>query len=77
MSWPAPNLSALPYGGASVADDLRAQLEHTLTTGLEEQLLRAGPDTFRAAGLDNAASDHGRRFVDFETESRRPSRNID
>lgn len=66
MSWPAPDLSALPDGGASIADDLRAQLGHTLTAGLEEHLLRAGPDTFRAAGFDHAASDHGRRFVDFE-----------
>lgn len=66
MAWPTPDVSSLPDGGASIANDLRAQLEHPLTAGLEEHLLRAGPDTFRAAGFDHAASDHGKRYVDFE-----------
>jgi hypothetical protein len=66
MSWPKFDLNALPGGGASLPDGLRAQLEHAVTESIEEHLLRAGPDTFHAAGFDHAASDHGQRFVNFE-----------
>ncbi|SCF42289.1 hypothetical protein GA0070216_11555 [Micromonospora matsumotoense] len=66
MNWPKLDITALPDGGASLGGGLRAQLEHVITESIEEQLLRAGPDTFRALGFDHAASDHGQRFVNFE-----------
>lgn len=66
MNWPKPDYSALADGGASVPDDRRAQLEVALIEVIEEHLHRAGPDTFRAAGFDLAAADHGKRFVEFE-----------
>lgn len=66
MTWPELDLSALLDGGASVPGGLRAQLQNAVSEFVEEELLRAGPDTFRAAGFDHAASDHGQRFVDFE-----------
>lgn len=68
MSWPKPDYSALPDGGESVSDDQRPQLELALIEVIEEHLHRAGPDTFRVAGFDLAAADHGRRFVDFENK---------
>lgn len=68
MNWPKPDYSVLPDGGASIPDDRRPQLEFTLIEMLEAHLHRAGPDTFRAAGFDLAASDHGKRFVDFENK---------
>ena len=66
MTWPELYLSALRDVGASIPDGLRAQLEHAVSEFVEEELLRAGPDAFRAAGFDHVASDHGQRFVDFE-----------
>lgn len=66
MTWPELYLSALRDVGASIADGLRAQLEHAVSEFVEEELLRAGPDAFRAAGFDHVASDHGQWFVDFE-----------
>jgi hypothetical protein len=66
MHWPELDLSALPDGGASVPGGLRAQLADAVTEVIEEELLRAGPNTFRAVGFDHANSDHGQRFVDFE-----------
>lgn len=66
MHWPALDLSALPDGDASVPAGLRAQLKGAVAAFIEEELLRAGPDTFRAVGFDHADSDHGQKFVDFE-----------
>ena len=66
MDWPELDLSALPDGGASVPAGLRVQLKNAVAEFIEEEVLRAGPDTFRAVGFDQAASDHGQRFVDFE-----------
>ncbi len=65
MQWPELDLSALPDRGGSAPAGFRAQLADAVTEVLEEELLRAGPATFRALGFDHAASDHG-RFVDFE-----------
>ena len=66
MEWPELDLSALPGGGAAVPAGLRAQLKDAVAEFIEEELLRAGPDTFRAVGFDHASSDHGQKFVDFE-----------
>lgn len=66
MKWPSFDITALPDKGASLDGGLRAQLEHAISESIEEHLLRAGPDTFRALGFDHAASDHGQRFVNFE-----------
>lgn len=66
MDWPELDLSALPDGGAPVPAGLRAQLEDAVAELIEEEVLRAGPDTFRAVGFDHAASDHGQRSADFE-----------
>ncbi len=65
MSWPELDLSALPEG-AVVPPGVRAHLADAVTDMIEEELLRAGPATFRAVGFDHGASDHGQRFVDFE-----------
>jgi hypothetical protein len=66
LNFPELDLSALPDGGASIPDGIRAQLKVTVAELIEEELLRAGPDSFRAVGFDHADSDHGQRFVDFE-----------
>lgn len=66
LDWPNLDLSALPDGGASVPAGLRSQLEDAVIQFVEREVLRAGPDTFRASGFDHGASDHGQRFVDFE-----------
>lgn len=68
VSWLKPDYSALPDGGASVPDDRRSQLELALVEMIEEHLHRAGPDTFRTAGFDLAAANHGKRFVEFENK---------
>ena len=64
MTWPTPDYSALIDGGTSLAAGQR--WPDALTEGIEDHLLRAGPDSFRAAGFDPASYDHGKRFVDFE-----------
>lgn len=66
VTWPKLDLSALPDGGASVPLGLRVQLEDAIAEFIEEEVLRAGPDTFRAVGFEHAESDHGERFVEFE-----------
>ena len=66
MDWHELARSALPDGGAWVSPGLRAQPNDAVTEFIEEELLRAGPDTFRAVGFDHGASDHGQKFVDFE-----------
>jgi hypothetical protein len=66
IDWPEVDLSELPDGGASVPAGLRSQLNTAVLQVIEEELLRAGPDTFREIGFDHATADHGRRFVDFE-----------
>ncbi len=66
LEWHGLDLSTLPDGGASVPAGLRAQVSDLLGEAIEEELLRAGPATFRGVGFDHAASDHGQRFVDFE-----------
>lgn len=66
INWPDLDLSALPDGGASVPIGSRAQLKDAVAEFIEERLLRAGPDTFRAVGFDHATSGHGQEFVDFE-----------
>lgn len=66
LDWPELDLGSLPDGGASVPPGLRAQFENAMTEVLEEELLRAGPDSFSAVGFSHAASDHGQRFVAFE-----------
>ena len=66
MDWHELARSALPDGGAWVSAGLRAQLRDAVAEFIEEELLRAGPDTFRAVGFDHGASDHGQKFVDFE-----------
>jgi len=66
INWPDLDLSALPDGGASVPIGSRAQLKDAVAEFIEEKLLRAGPDTFRAVGFDHATSGHGQEFVDFE-----------
>ena len=63
MAWPALNLSALPDGGATLPDDQRLQLQSALDEALEQKLLRAGPNDFRAAGFDRASFDLGQRYV--------------
>ncbi|QOC25830.1 hypothetical protein IC744_05580 [Microbacterium hominis] len=68
INWPEPDYSALPGGGASIPGDRRSHLELALIEVIEEHLHRAGPDTFRAAGFDLAAADHGKRFVEFENK---------
>lgn len=65
MSWPELDLSALP-DGATVPPGVRTRLVGAVAELIEEELLRAGPATFRAVGFDHSASDHGQRFVDFE-----------
>lgn len=66
LDFPELDLSALPDRGASIPDRIRAQLKVRFAELIEEELLRAGPDRFRAVGFDHADSDHGQRFVDFE-----------
>lgn len=66
MDWPELDLSALSDSGAPVPAGLRAQLKDGVAELIEEEILRAGPETLRAVGFDHAASDHGQRFVDFE-----------
>lgn len=66
MDWPELDAATLPDGSASLPVGLRAQLVEAVTEVIEEELLRAGPNTFRAVGFDHANSDHGHRFVDFE-----------
>lgn len=66
IDWPQLDLSALPDGGASIRVAERAQLRGAVAEFLEEQILRAGPDTFRALGFDHAAFNHSQKFVDFE-----------
>lgn len=39
-----------------------------MTEYLEEQLLRAGPSTYRGLGIDHADTDHAQRFVQFENK---------
>lgn len=67
MKWPEIDLSALPDAGASLPTGLRVHLEDALAKYVEEELLRAGPETFCAGGFSHADSDHGQRFVDFES----------
>jgi hypothetical protein len=66
MEWPELNLSTLPDGGASLPAGLRVQLQDAVAEFIEEELQRAGPDTFRQVGFEHASSDHAQRFVDFE-----------
>ncbi|WP_433003254.1 hypothetical protein [Kribbella sp. CA-294648] len=66
MKWPELDLAALPDSGAGLPRGLRAQLKNAVAEVIEEELLRAGPETFRAHGFDHADSDHSQRFVDFE-----------
>lgn len=66
LSWPEPDFSALPDGGASVPAGLRAQVARAVVGTIEAELLRAGPETLRAVGLDPATSDHDKRFVEHE-----------
>jgi hypothetical protein len=66
MKWPEFDINALPDGGASVPSGLQARLQQAVSESIEEDLLRAGPDTLHDLGFDHAASDHGTRFVDFE-----------
>lgn len=66
IDWPELDLSVLPDHGASIPAGVRTQIEAELLQLIEEELLRAGPGTFRAAGFDHAASDHDQRFVDDE-----------
>ena len=66
ISWPGLDLSFLPDGGASVPGGLRVQMNRAVEGFVEDQVLRAGPATFRASGFDLAADDHGARFVEWE-----------
>jgi hypothetical protein len=66
LDWPELDLSALPDSGASVPSGLRSQMDDAIAEFIEEEILRAGPNTFRAVGFDHGASEHGQRFVDFE-----------
>lgn len=66
MEWPELDLSALPGGETSVPLDVRAQLKRAVADFIEDELLRAGPDAFRAVGFDYADSDHAERFVEHE-----------
>jgi hypothetical protein len=66
IDWPELDLSALPDRGASIPAALRSQLMVAVVEFVEEELLRAGPDSFRALGFQHVASDHGQRFVEFE-----------
>ncbi len=66
MTGPSSTSARCPTGGASVLPGRRAQLEDAVVELIEEEILRAGPDTFRAVGFNHADSDHGQRFVEFE-----------
>ena len=65
LAWPELDLGSLP-DGVVVPPGVRALLASAMAEMIEEELLRAGPATFRGLGFDHAASDHGQRFVDFE-----------
>ncbi|WP_167004171.1 hypothetical protein [Mumia sp. ZJ430] len=66
LDWPELDLSALPGGGASLPPGLSSQLSELVDQSVEEALLRAGPDTYRARGFAHSDSDHAQRFVEFE-----------
>ncbi|BCB83692.1 hypothetical protein Psuf_010050 [Phytohabitans suffuscus] len=66
MSWPTFDLRALPDGGASLPNGVWTELGRVVAESIEEDLLRAGPATFRSVGFEHTASDHAQRFVDFE-----------
>lgn len=68
LDWPELDLSALPDGGASLPPGLRSQLSKLVNQSIEEALLRAGPDTYRARGIAHSDSDHAERFVEFENK---------
>ena len=68
LDWPELALSALPDGGASLPPGLSSQLSELVDQSVEEALLRAGPETYRARGFAHSDSDHAQRFVEFENK---------
>jgi hypothetical protein len=66
LRWPELDLNSLPDAGPSLPSALRAQLQAAVDAAVEVGLLHAGPNDYRALGFEHAASDHARRFVDFE-----------
>lgn len=68
IDWPELDLSALPDGGASLRPGMRSQLSELVDQSVEEGLLRAGPDTYRARGFAHSDSDHAERFVEHENK---------
>lgn len=68
LDWPELDLSDLPDGGASLPPGLGSRLSEFVDQSVEEALLRAGPETYRAHGFAHSDSDHAQRFVEFETK---------
>lgn len=66
VQWPELDLSDALNSRAALPNGLGASIGRGFGEYLEEQLLRAGPDTFRMAGFDHNDFDFGQRFVDFE-----------
>lgn len=68
MEWPKLDLSAHPEVAAALQRETRVQLLRAIHEFIENELLRAGPDTYRQLGFDHTDSDHADRFVDFENK---------
>lgn len=66
IDWPGLDLAANPELQAAVPPGVQARLDQGMGELIEEELLRAGPDTFRNVGFDYADSTHDERFVEFE-----------
>lgn len=68
MEWPGLDLTTHPELQAALPPGGHAQLEHATQEFIEEEFLRAGPDTYRHIGFDHTGSDHADRYVEFENK---------
>jgi hypothetical protein len=68
MEWPELDFSARPEVAAAPPPGVLGQLVGVIRELVENELLRAGRDTYREMGPDHAESDHAAEFVDFENK---------
>lgn len=68
IEWPGLDLTAHPELQTALPPGVQAHLDHAIGEAIEEELLRAGPDTLRNVGFDHADSIHAEQFVDFENK---------